>query len=848
MDVTVSIEPGSGDVLGLFGNVAHEALLSSLALEDPAEVVTQWQIRANGVSKVGGGNSMAPVKTWDWGVKLGATGSASGGVVESAAFRLVAPGLTVADLVGAATQGWVFGVRVQSTAGPEGSAKVGLSGDAPRIRIERPSDGSLLGAAPAAVDGTVLGAGVAVDVNGVPAAVSGEGFAADVPLAEGSNTLVAKATNALGTATDAVEVVLDTTPPVVAISVPADGTLTAEVEILAEGTVTDASPIVSFAVNGVDVPLLEGAFSTLVPLVLGENAIEAVAVDAAGNPGSAEVSVVRGEPPTVTLDAPSTGALFGATPIAVAGSASGVPPPQVVVNGVVANVSDGAFSASVPLAEGPNVLVATATNPLGEDAAEVAVVLDTSPPVVAILAPSDGSRTAAAEVAVSGTVIDASPIVSLTVNGVMATLDGSSFAAVVPLALGDNAIAAVATDAAGNQGSDSVAAIRGEAPAVAITSPPDGEELDASPATVAGTVVGTPPLGVVVNGVAAMVSGNGFTASVPLAEGPNTLAATATNAFGEASDAVGVTLVVGPSLAVAIETPPDGATVSSSAIAVAGTVSDPEAAVSVNGVAAVVKGTGWTAAAVKLAEGENALTATATRGPETATDASTVVLNLPPEVVITAPRDGASLRRAATDVEGYVDDPTAFVDVNGVSARVGSAGRFLAPEVPLEPGPNRLIARAIDPQGGTGKDAVDVTRDDAGAGRLRVVLVLPVMPEARLVPVEDGAEFGEALRAAGFPPERFAPPIEAPAVGFARFDIFVFAEAGTLGEPVSVPALSEVFFQFGDTSPLLPIDELSAAMEEAGLDPSLRGELVPTDFVPNGFVRFHVAPGGPVVQ
>lgn len=843
VDVAVSIAPGSGDLLGLFGNVADESLLSSLAVEDPAGIVSQWQIRANRVFKVGGGNTMAPIKTWDWGLKVGATGSPGGIVVESAAFRLVAPGLTVDELVGAATQGWVFGVRVQSTQGPEGSAKVGLSGDAPRIRIERPADGSLLGATPTAVDGTVLGAGVAVDVNGVAAAVSSEAFAADVPLAEGPNTVVATGTNTLGTASDAVDVVLDTTPPVVAIATPTDGTLTAEAEILAEGTATDPSPIVSFAVNGVDVPLLEGAFSTLVPLVLGDNLIEAVAVDAAGNQGSAEVSVVRGEPPTVTIDAPSAGALFGATPIAVTGSASGVPAPQVVVNGVAASVSDGTFSASVPLVEGPNALVATATNPLGEDAAEVAVVLDTTPPAVTILAPPDGSRTTEAEVPVSGTVVDASPIASLSVNGAAATFDGSSFTAVAPLSLGDNAIAAVATDAVGNQGSDSITVARGEAPAVAITSPADGAELDVSPATVAGTVAGTPPLSVVVNGVAASVSEGGFTASVPLAEGPKTLTATATNAFGEASDAVAVALVVGPSLAVSIETPPDGATVSSSTIAVAGTVSDPEATVSVNGVAAAVNGTGWTAAAVPIAEGENLLTAAASRGSDTASDASTVVLNLPPEVVITSPRDGAILRQPATDVEGYVDDPTAFVDVNGVSARVGSAGRFLAPAVPLEAGPNRLTARAIDPEGGTGKDAVDVTRDDATAGRLRIVLVLPLLPEGQIVPVEDEVEFGEALRAAGFPPERFAPTIEAPAVGFSGFAAFVFAEAGTLGEPVSAPALTGGFF-FEDP-PLLPMDQLADAMAEAGLEPAVRSDLVPDDFVPNGFALFHVFGGAP---
>ncbi len=131
VDIALSIPPGAGDLLGVFGNVVDEGLVPSLAVQEPSAVVTQWQFAVNRVWEVGRGNTMAPVKNWDWGVRLGHTGSA-GDVVTSGRFRLAAPGLTVTQLIGAANQNWVLGVRIEATSGPEGSAKIGLArGTAP---------------------------------------------------------------------------------------------------------------------------------------------------------------------------------------------------------------------------------------------------------------------------------------------------------------------------------------------------------------------------------------------------------------------------------------------------------------------------------------------------------------------------------------------------------------------------------------------------------------------------------------------------------------------------------------------------------------------------------------------
>jgi hypothetical protein len=849
VDFTVSIAPGSGDLLGLFGSVTPESLVPQLSVANPTGVVTQWQFQANAVWKVGGGNTMSPVKTFDFGVKLGQTGG-GGGALTEASFGLRAPGLTVASITGASTQGWVLGVRIQGTSGPEGSSKLGLAvgtppaSEPPTIAITSPGEGALLATSVIAISGTVTGAGVAVSVDGTPASVGGGSFETTLTLADGSHTLVATATNAAGSASDQVSITVDTTPPVVTITAPAEGAQTTEASVLVTGTVADASPIVSFTVNGAPATLApDGSFAVTVPLALGPQAITALATDAAGHPGSASVPVTRGEAPAIVIASPAAGALFAASPLTITGTLGGTEPIAVTVNGVAAAVSGGSFTASVPLVEGANTLTATATNAFGEASASTPVTLDTTPPVVTITSPANGSLTAEASTPVTGTVFDASPIASLTMNGVAATVTGSAFSASVALALGENQITATATDAAGHSGNDAISVTRGTAPTIAIASPVERFETDAETILVSGSVSGTEPLLVSVNGVPAMVSNGSYSATVPLAEGANTLSATATNPLGSASASVsGTRTEGGPLLAISIATPPNGAFVSKETVAVAGLVSDPGAQVTVNGAPATVTGTGYVAPAVALEEGPNTLVAVATRGAETAQAQALVTYNAPPRVVITSPIEGTVLRQAATDVEGVVDDPSAFVDVNGVSATVASGGRFTAPAVPLEPGENNLLARAVDLLGAQGNDQVRVTRDDAAAPRLRLVVLdrerfpfeLGDHFAGPAVVADDLASFLRSLESAGIQTERFQPPVDAPSVG-TQEPVHLYAFAEEPGE-VTIPLVDE--FSTFPVEILRPIGELEGDLVAIGLDGGLVDDLLPKDFEAHYFARF----------
>ena len=584
-------------------------------------------------------------------------------------------------------------------AGNTGSAAISVTrATPPTVAITAPANGLLTRVTPTTVTGTVSGtAPVAVTVNGVNAAVTGSSYTATVPLSEGANTLTAVATNAVGSANASVSVTLDTHPPVVTIASPADGATLASGTVTVTGTVADASPIASFAINGTPVTLSGNAFTTSLPLSLGANPISASATDAAGNSGSSAISVTRAAPPTISIATPLDGSLTGHTPITITGTVTGTAPVTVTVKGVNATVSGSSFTVLVPLGEGPNTLTATATNVVGSANASVSVTLDTTPPVVVIQTPSDGATLAASSVLVTGTVTDASPIASLTVNGAPVTLSGGAFTTTLSLSLGSNSISASATDAAGNIGSATIAVTRVTPPTISITSPPGGLLTAQTPIAVTGTVGGTAPISVNVNGVAASVSGTSFSAQVALIEGPNTLTAVATNLAGSANASTSVTLDTTPPI-VTIANPPNGAVFSSPSQTLSGTVTDasPIASLVVAGQPAP-PGNSFSQA-IELAPGPNpfAVQATDAAGNVGFASVSVTLANAGPPlaIAIRAPPNGSVVSTPYVPVSGTVSDPNASVNVNGVGAQTSADG-FVAPVVVLALGDNQLVATAI---------------------------------------------------------------------------------------------------------------------------------------------------------
>lgn len=381
---------------------------------------------------------------------------------------------------------------------------------------------------------------------------------------------------------------------------------------------------------------------------------------------------------------------------------------------VAASLDGAAYvSGTAVTAEGLHELVVTAT-----DAANYATTLALSfeinrlPPSFVAISPAAESVTAAAAVTLQGELDGA---VGLTVDGVAVPLSGGHFSA-GPYALveGPREWSLVARDAAGNSAARAHRVVRDAvAPTLSILQPAAGAVVGASPAEISGSAADLNLSAVSVNGVAASRTGNAWTARVPLAEGANEAAATATDAAGNSAAARRGLVLDSRAPAVAITSPASGTVVPGTTLTVRGVASDAHLdRVEVNGVAASLAGGAWSAT-VSLEEGSNTLEAAAfdTLGHRAGASVLVHREGEAPAIAITAPAAGARLAAATVDVAGTVaDQPGLAVTVGGAPATV-SGGAFSLAAVALAEGENRLIARVADGLGHQGSHSLLVYRD-----------------------------------------------------------------------------------------------------------------------------------------
>ena len=166
--------------------------------------------------------------------------------------------------------------------------------------------------------------------------------------------------------------------------------------------------------------------------------------------------VDNGAPPEIVLTAP-TETLTRESSVTAAGRTN--PGVAVTVNGIDVIVNpDGSFSTPVALSEGPNTILAVATDSRARTASATrSIVRDSTPAAISITSPVDRSTTNAPSIVVIGST---EPGAHLVVDGLATPVapDGS-FSARLSLHEGTNEILATATDAAGNAASDSVTVI-----------------------------------------------------------------------------------------------------------------------------------------------------------------------------------------------------------------------------------------------------------------------------------------------------------------------------------------------------------------------------------------------------
>jgi hypothetical protein len=355
------------------------------------------------------------------------------------------------------------------------------------------------------------------------------------------------------------------------------------------------------------------------------------------------ITVVLDTPPAVAIASPAEGERLTDASILVEGTVSDATGlAGVVVNGVAADVTGNAFSASVPLEIGENVLTATATDSFGSTVFASVTVLRGELPTVVVGFPVDGAIVAASPLEVTGSFTGTAPV-SVLVDGIPATVSGSSFSASVPLDAGANPITVTASNDFGAATTAVTVVLDGAPPSVSIDAPANGTVVNVPLVAIAGSVSDASPIAsVTVNGLPAALDGATFTAAVTLTPGANAIVATATDAAGNTGSASITVSFVPPPLAISIQTPADGITTTESTVEVSGDLTRSGAEVSVNGVAASVTGTSFHAS-VALGPLSNAVTAIATLAGETASDSITVIRvetpppPPPPDPVATAP-------------------------------------------------------------------------------------------------------------------------------------------------------------------------------------------------------------------
>lgn len=252
-----------------------------------------------------------------------------------------------------------------------------------------------------------------------------------------------------GTGYNNTQVTVDTQPPVIRLANIPDGMQVKDAELVIEG-VTDANATVW--VNNDPQPITldgSGGFSIRRRLLEGENRLELVAIDDAGNSSSVVRTVtLLTKPPDIIVDNPPDGIWINQKLLTVKGR--GQPNTTVKVGGrSVQTEDDGAFEVETLLQEGENVVRIEAYDAVGNvSTVERTVNLKTHPPAITVSNLDEGMVVREPSILFSGRT---EPESTLLVNGHEVPLDRrGGFQTMVNLVEGDNVIKLDVEDRAGN--------------------------------------------------------------------------------------------------------------------------------------------------------------------------------------------------------------------------------------------------------------------------------------------------------------------------------------------------------------------------------------------------------------
>ena len=560
----------------------------------------------------------------------------------------------------------------------------------------------------------------------------------------GTTTLTATATGTSpGTVTYVPSVVTVTWPtgsqtltlgdPTVDITLP----LVADVSITLNSptiTTTATSAAASVSLLSIDVSVL-GVFP-LPPVA--EVAVDVLPLTASA---SAPAGGIDCPPDPPVISDPTEGETTSAEPT-IAGTAEPNATVEVFVDGasIGTTTADGlgnwAMPVPTPLSGGAHTASAiqTVAGTPSEPSAVVNFVVDaTAPPAPVISSPVDGALLGDSTPTISGTA-EANTTIEVFIDGSSigtAPVDGSgnwSLTPATPLVDGPHSAVARATDAVGNVSPPSNTVTftidASPPPAPVITQPANGDVTSDDTPLIAGTAEPNSTVTVFIDGSAAgttTADGLGawsFTPAVPLADGPHTTMARATDAAGNVSpdsNVVAFEVDTAAPAAPVITSPANGSSTSDTTPPVTGTA-EPNSTVEVfiDGASVgttLTDGLGnWTfQTTTPLAEGERTVVATATdeagnTGPASAPVTFTVDVTDPVPPVITSPANGSTIPDSTPDIVGSAE-PNATVEVFIDGASIGTTtasgtGAWVLPvTTPLPPGSHSAVATATDAAG-----------------------------------------------------------------------------------------------------------------------------------------------------
>ena len=611
--------------------------------------------------------------------------------------------------------------------------------------IDTPADGSVTGDDTPTISGTAeADSEVEVSIDGnVIGTVTADGsgnwsITPGSSLTDGPHTVSATATDAAGNTSPATEndFTVDTAAPAApAIDTPADGSVTGDDTPTISGTAeADSEVEVSIDGNVIGTVIADGSGNWTItpgtPLSDGPHTVSATATDAAGNTSPAtenDFTVDTAAPAAPVIDTPSDGSLTNDDTPTISGTAEADSEVEVSIDGnVIGTVTaDGSGNWSItpgtPLSAGSHTVSATATDAAGNTSAatEHDFTVDTTAPAVDVTVPAEGATTGPdVEVEFDATDINGPVTYTCAVDG------GSATSCTSPLALtglsdGAHTVTVTATDAAGNSASVvrnwTVDATAPAAPV--IDTPSDGALTNDSTPQISGTAEADSEVEVSIDGnvigtVTADGSGNwSITPGTPLSNGPHTVSATATDAYGNSSSASENDFTVDISApTLDVTAPTEGATT--------GPDVDVEFdATDINGpvtyTCAVDGGSATSCSSplelTGLSDGAHTVTVTAT---DAAGNSASVVRNwtvdatAPAAPAIDTPADGSLTSDTTPTISGTAEaDSEVEVSIDGnvigtVTAD-GSGNWTITPGTPLSDGPHTVSATATDAYGNT---------------------------------------------------------------------------------------------------------------------------------------------------